>query len=140
MAVLLPDPIENLNLETEIEFAEQPTYTWRIDAISKQIRGFFDGQDAMRQAIEIMLSVERFKFSIHSGNFGIELDNLLGNQYGYVSSELKRRIEDAISVDTRILGVVDYTIVSVENGALTVHVEIETVYGVIPVDTEVVIT
>ena len=75
-----------------------------------------------------MLSVERFFWQIFTPAFGFETSGLIGQDSGYVASELQRRIEDALSVDDRVLGVesVSYT---VSEEVLTANVIVSTVYG-----------
>lgn len=46
----------------------------------------------MEQAIDIILSVERYRYQIFTSNFGNELYKLIGKPREYVISMTKRRI------------------------------------------------
>ena len=95
----LPDGV---GLDASLKHIEQPTNTFLIDWSSRQISGMDEGLGAMRQAVEIILQNERFRWQIYDSNFGTELEDLVGEEYDYIVSELPRRIEEAFSLDNRI--------------------------------------
>ena len=64
--------------------------------------------------------------------YGSELSALVGKDADYVNSEAKRMITDALSTDTRITGVRDF---SIENGVI--HFTIDTIFGSRAAQTEV---
>ena len=119
---------EGVNLQTSLQYVTRPTNTFLIDWASRQISGMDEGLPAMRQAVEIILHVERFKWQIYSSNFGSELDELIGEDAAYIESEVPRRIADAFSVDSRILGAKNFTFTQAGD-VLTVTFDVETVYG-----------
>lgn len=132
MATILPSGA-SISIDTEITYADYPTYTYRIDHLTNQLRNMTDMLDAMRQAVEIILQVERYNFVIYSSNFGVSLNELIGNEYGYVTSELKRRINDAFLPDNRILGTSNWIFSPLdENNGLKVDFVVHTVYGDFP--------
>jgi len=134
---MLPSQLDEVKLDTEVEFGDYPTLTYYVDAESNQIRGSKDGLAAMKQAVEIIMGVERYKFQIYTPNFGIELTGLIGNEAGYVSSELKRRITDALFPDRRVIRTMDFTFHLVDTDSLVVRYVVETVYGNFPAEMEV---
>lgn len=134
---MLPDQLSKVNLDTEIEFGDYPTLTYYVDPDSKQIRGTRDGLIAMKQAVEIIMNVERYKFQIYTPNFGMELTGLIGNDAGYVSSELKRRITDALFPDRRVINAIDFTFTIVDTDTLVVRYTVDTVHGSFPAEMEV---
>lgn len=137
MPTILPDGA-TIGIETEITYADLPTYTYKVDHITNQIRGFTDELDAMTQAVEIILQVERYQFVIYSANAGTNLADLVGQEYGFVTSELKRRINDAFVPDTRIISTSNWEFSLVdEKAAITVSFLVHTVYGTIPGEMEV---
>lgn len=121
--------LPKIKMNTQIEFADYPTNTFYVDPISKQIRGFADGLMAMKQAVEIILQVERYKFQVYTSNVGVEFDGLIGINSDYIVSELKRRIDDAFVPDRRIKATKDYTFDKTESDTLAVSFVVETVYG-----------
>ncbi len=122
---------EGVGLNVELTVAEKPTNTFLIDWTSSQIAGMDDGLEAMRQAVDIILQNERFQWQIYDSNFGTELNDLPGEEIEYIMSELPRRIEEAFSVDSRILSVDDWEFQEKENGVLKVSFNVTTVYGTI---------
>ena len=122
---------EGVGLATPLEYVSLPTNTWIIDWTSRQVRGMDAGLDAMRQAVEIILANERFQWQIYSSNIGTELHDLPGQEEAYIESELPRRIQDAFSVDDRILAVEDFVFTR-QNDALQVSFIVQTVYGAMP--------
>lgn len=121
-----------MGISAPVEYADRPTNTFIIDWSSKQIAGTDAGLAAMRQAVEIILKNERFRWQIYSSNFGAELDDLVGESFDYIKSEIPRRIEDAFSVDNRITSVDNYVFERTANGDMIVTFDVQTVYGIIP--------
>ena len=129
-------PQGNTVLSNGVIFEDQPTNTFYIDPASKRVRGMDAGKNAMRQAVEIALSVERFKWGIYSANFGVDFSGIIGYETGYAAAVLEQRIKDALSIDNRVLGVKDFSY-SASGGTLTATVIIQTVYGDISQNIEV---
>lgn len=119
-----------VGISTDLEYVSLPTNTWIIDWTSKQVLSMDAGLDAMRQAVEITLANERFRWQIYNSNFGTELNDLPGQEEAYIESELPRRIQDAFSVDDRILSVEDFQFVR-DGDTLNVGFIVQTVYGAI---------
>ena len=122
---------EGVGLDVSLDYVGQPTNTFLIDWTSKQIAGMDAGLPAMRQAVEIILQNERFRWQIYDSNFGSELENLPGEEYAYIVSELPRSIEEAFSVDNRILRVENYNFTDRGGGVMAVSFDVVTVYGTI---------
>ncbi len=120
---------ENVGLNVSLDYVEKPTNTFIIDWSTKQIGGMDAGLAAMRQAAEIILQNERFKWQIYSSNFGSELEDLVGEEYDYVISEFPRRIEDAFSADKRFLSVENFVFSEVEKNSIHCSFEVVTVFG-----------
>lgn len=129
----LPDGV---GLDVSLRFTDQPTNTFLIDWSSKQISRMDDGLAAMRQAIEIVLQNERFRWQIYDSNFGTELEDLIGEEYDYIVSELPRRIEEAFSMDSRIMSVENFQFSEQGGGKVTVSFDVVTVYGTLSEEVE----
>ncbi|WP_333648056.1 DUF2634 domain-containing protein [Lacrimispora sp.] len=121
----------------EYEEKEYPTETYLVDKSTGTIKKVDGGLEAMRQAVEIALSVERYQEQIYTSNFGRELKKLIGKPPEYVSSMLKRRIQEAFSVDKRFLSVGNFVFDTSELRTLKCTFEIKTVYGTIPGEVEI---
>ena len=129
-------PQSNIDLSQGVVFQDQPSLTWIADPVTNRLRGRGDGWEAVRQAVEVIVSVERFKWQIYTPNFGTDYDGLLGTEAGYAASELRRRLEDAFLPDNRILGVKDYAY-TFSDTSLTVTFTAQTVFGDVPGSMEV---
>ena len=124
MANTLP---EGIDLDDVVD-ESLPTNTFLINSDSEQVAGMDGGLEAMRQAVEIILTTKRFNHQIYSSNFGIELDDLIGEDPDYIESTLPERIRDAFSVDDRILSEQNY--VFTQNGdTMLVTFDVTTVFG-----------
>ena len=136
MAVL---PESNtLNLPGGVEFS-QPGLTWKINQETRRIEGTVDGYESVRQAVEIILYVERFRWQIYTPYSGVQFDGLIGQNPGYVGSELQRRITDALVMDDRVTGIKDFTYTA-DGDKMTVSFTVTTVYGDISAQTEVTLS
>lgn len=129
---ILPEDIE---LE-DVEMEDLPTNTFLVDAESEQIAGMNNGIEAMRQAVEIMLTTKRFNHQIYTENFGIELDDLIGEDPDYIESVLPDRVREAFSIDERILGEQNFTFTTVGSSML-ITFEVVTVFGTFSTEVEI---
>ena len=68
MAVL---PENSIDLSGGVEFVAQPSLTWKIDRAAGRIAGTCDGYDAVKQAVEIILNVERYRWQIYQPASGM---------------------------------------------------------------------
>lgn len=122
----LPENV--INLSQGITFTEYPSYTWYVNPKTGRISGMADGFTAVKQAVEILFSVERFLWQIYTPNFGMEWEGLVGQNPGFVALEIQRRAKDAIRTDSRMTGITDFSY-QVNGDKLTVEFIVQTVYG-----------
>lgn len=106
----------------------QHTKSPRIDFDKKRIVGWVDGNGSIAQFVYTALNVERYENLLHTWQFGMESNDLYGMPTDYVVAELKRRIEDALSIDERITAV-DTFEVSIKGRTITVKFVVHTIYG-----------
>lgn len=78
--------------------------------------------------MEIILNVERFRWQIYRPYSGMQWEGLIGQDPGYVASELKRRITDALTMDDRVEGVSGFDY-SINGNTLSASLTVNTVYG-----------
>ena len=130
MAVL---PTGNL---PEVTFQQQPGRTWYIDKAYNRIRGECNDWLAVRQAVEIILNVERFRWQIYRPYSGMQWEGLIGQDPGYVASELQRRITEALTMDDRVRGISNFSY-TVEGDKLSASLTVNTVFGEMDTSVEV---
>lgn len=111
-----------------LEIEQQPGLTYALDIENNRIRGTVDGLDSVRQAVYLMLNTERYRYLIHSWNYGVELQNLIGQDPSYAYPEIKRCIQEALLQDDRITAVDDFEF---ESRGKKVHVTftVHSIYG-----------
>lgn len=121
-------PVVNDGLVNDFEYEELSTRTFKLNISADTITGFTDELEAMKQAIYLILNIERYEYIIYSWDYGIELQDLFGQPTSFVLPEIKRRITEALLQDTRIDSVDDFTFDVVKS---KVHVRfiVSTIYG-----------
>lgn len=129
-------PSAKNELTSQFEFKEMPTNTFKLNEAYNQISGFTDGLEAMKQAIYLILNIERYEYIIFSWNYGVELADLFGKPSSYVMAELERRISEALLQDSRIKKVEDFEF-DREKNKVFCKFKVKTIYG--EIDSEKVV-
>lgn len=123
---MIPSIVDDL--KTEFEYENQPTNTFGLNIDKQVMSGNVDSLEAMKQAIFLILNIERYEHVIYSWNYGIELQDLFGMEKNYVLPELKRRITEALLQDDRITSVDDFNFESVKD-KVHVNFTVTTIFG-----------
>lgn len=98
------------------ESRTMPSKTYKIDWENGRIGGFIDGSEAIAQSAELAITTERYIWHTYSWNYGSEIYTLIGKNDAYIVSEMKRMIEDALSTDSRVKEITDYTFTRTDRG------------------------
>ena len=131
----LPTTGENLDL-IGFELEEQPSYTHKLDIEGQRVAGMTDKREALRQAVYLILNVERYAYPIYSRNYGSELSDLIGKPKDYAMSEIKRRITEALLQDDRITSLDGWEFETGRNW-VTARFTVHTIYGDVSAQKEV---
>ena len=121
-------PAVNDDLQRDFEFEEETSNTYKINLDESIIAGYVDEREAMVQAIYLILNIERYEYLIYSWDYGIELQDLLGQSIPFVLPELKRRITEALMQDTRITGVDNFSF-ETNKGKVHATFTVSTIFG-----------
>ena len=132
-------PESNINLNNGVEFQRQPTLTYDVDPVSRRISGMCEGYKAVKQTVEIILNIERFRWQIYSPYFGMQWDGLIGQHPGWVAPVWQSRMLDAFSVDDRITGISDFQY-TINGENMTATLTVDTIYGGVQETVEVTLT
>lgn len=127
--------LPELNAINQVE-ETMPSYTYNINRNTNRISGYIDDKDAIVQAIYLILQTERYESMIYNWYYGAELDNLIGKNRNYVTSELKRMIREALIEDDRISKVTSFSF-SYKNDSILVQFLVQTIIGDIQMEWEV---
>jgi hypothetical protein len=93
-----------------------------------RVQSTIDNLQSVKQAVDIILNTNRFRWQIYSANVGTELEELIGEDSAYIESELPRMVEDALSADDRVTEVGDFDF-TFNNDSVTVTFTVQTVFG-----------
>ncbi|WP_368251401.1 DUF2634 domain-containing protein [Enterococcus sp. 2201sp1_2201st1_B8_2201SCRN_220225] len=121
--------------EVEVE-VQMPTRTYKIS--NGRVNGWIDDLEAMRQAVEKILSTERFEWVIYSDNYGIEMQDLIGSDFDLIKSEIERVVSEALLADERIESVDNFDLQQTNRSSLLFSFTVLTVFGEIKMEQEVV--
>jgi hypothetical protein len=123
------DEIDDNDEAEDDELAEEdmPSLTYKITD-GGTLSGHVDGLDAMKQAIGLILTTERYDYDILPWEYGIELKHIFGMPTDYCMAELERVIREALFRDDRI-SAVDGFAFEAKKRIVTVSFTVHTVYG-----------
>ena len=130
---------EQNNEILELEIETQPTLTYKLDFETKSISTKVDDLEAVMQAVMKILYTERYSCVIYSGDYGVELDKLIGQDYNYIVSDIERIITEALTVDDRVLSISDLEIVKISSDSARVTFTVNTIYGAQAIAAEVLL-
>jgi phage baseplate assembly protein W len=131
---MIPESVMDL---TSLEEKVYPSTTYKLDLQTKRIGRKIDGLEAAIQAVTKILMTERYAHVIYSGDYGVELESLIGKEFEYVESDIRRRLEEAVAPDDRIQGITELTTERSGKNNLIVNCTIQTVDGAFTISTEV---
>ena len=125
-SVYIPLPVKEVT-----EAKEKPSLTYKLDLDNGRIVGKADGLEAVNQAIRKAIITPRFKCLIYDNQYGSEIQEAVTAQDAtpeYIEAVLPGFIEDALSPDTRILKVYDFTLEFKNDGAY-IFFRVKTIFG-----------
>lgn len=125
--------------ENSENFQILPATTFKIDSESKRIIGKIDGPEAVMQFIRKVLRTDKYAFEIYDWYYGNELLKLVGHSYDYIVTRVPNIFKEALLVDDRITDVRDFTFEKGEVDSMLVSCVVDTVYGSIKYEQEVMI-
>lgn len=102
--------------------------TFYLDREQGKFLGMTEGLDAIKQSVYLLLNTQRYQYPIYSWNYGVELQDLIGQPKEYALPEIKRCITEALLQDDRITAVDNFAF---EIHGKKVHVSflIHTIFG-----------
>lgn len=125
-------------IDDDIEEETLPSYTYQVKG--GRIISMVDGQTAMIQAVDKILQTERFVYPIYDEQYGNDFEELIGKDFGYAETEIDRMLREAMLADDRVTDVSVDSIEKVDSTTLQVIGSCETIYGTIPIESEVTLS
>ena len=114
----------------------KPSRTFRLDHTWQVVRGTIDQIEAMEQAIYLILNVERYEWPIYSWDYGVELQDLIGQHPDDCKVEIQRRVSEALLQDDRITEVKDFHF-TVTGKKILAEFTVVTIFGQTSAEVEV---
>ncbi len=96
-----------------------------------------DGHDAIIQAVRKILYTERYAYVIYSSQYGVELDRLIGQEYDFIVSDIKRTLTEALLMDNRIISLENFEMEKTGLDTMEVNFLVNSIEGEINFSTEV---
>ena len=127
---MFPFDIDDDDIDVEVDGEKEPS-DYEIDLETGKLTGrIITGLDAIKQRVMITFDTDRYYYSQYSWEHGHELNELIGKSYdpGYIKTEAKRMVEDALAPDEDIEGIEDFNC-DVKGDTLTISFRIMTIYG-----------
>lgn len=81
----------------------QPNLTYRLG--EKTVAGKIDKLESIKQAVYHILSTERFSNPIYDDDYGIELEQYIGQDIGFITASIENTLREALTQDDRITDV-----------------------------------
>ncbi len=121
---MIPNSTGNLLLETDT--STKSSLTYKIE--NGKITGKIDQKDALKQAVELVLSTNRFAFGIYSWDYGVELRNLSEISSKLLQVRAESRISEALLVDSRIKSIENFEATVIDKN-LYISFQINSIFG-----------
>ena len=131
---MIPEQKANLTI---LEEQIQPSRTYHLDLDRKRVTSMIDGRDAIIQAVKKILYTERYAYVIYSSQYGVELDRLIGQEYDFIISDIKRTLTEALLMDNRIISLENFEMEKTGLDTMEVNFLVNSIEGEINFSTEV---
>lgn len=126
----LPSGNNVLNAEilSDFSFKEPTSNTYKLNYDKNNLKGFVDNLEAVKQAIYLILNIERYEYLIYDWDYGFQISDLIGSEINSVLPEIQNRITDALIQDTRINSVDDFSF-DIKKNKVIVYFTVNTIFG-----------
>lgn len=131
---MIPEQKANLTI---LEEQIQPSRTYHLDLDRKRVTSMIDGREAIIQAVRKILYTERYAYVIYSSQYGVELDRLIGQEYDFIVSDIKRTLTEALLMDNRIISLENFEMEKTGLDTMEVNFLVNSIEGEINFSTEV---
>lgn len=107
----------------------QPDLTYRLG--NTTVAGKIDKLESIKQAVYHILSTERYSSPIYDDNYGVELEQYIGKDIGYIQADIENTLKEALTQDDRITNVVVNNVKKSDKqkNACVIEFTVYTIYG-----------
>ena len=127
---MIPEVDYDLEDEVEDDYEEEvyPNRTYQLNVKNNRISGMCDDHTALEQPVYKILNTELGEDVIYEDDYGLEKQDLFGEDLVYIESEIQVRIQEAVLSDERFSKVDDFNIES-RGGKMLVSFVVYTAEG-----------
>lgn len=127
---MLPQIDNQLKNTSQVITLPSKTYKLNLnDNDNDRIIGFVDKLDAVKQAVYHILSIERYAYLIYDNNYGVELEQYIGQGFEYLYATIEETLKEALTHDLRITNILITNINKISNDTALVEFEVQSIYG-----------
>ena len=130
---MLTPQIEN-SLKPTTQIVLVPSKTYKMN--EERIAGYVDGLEAVKQAIYHTLMVERYSCLSYDANYGVELEQYIGQDTAFLKATIESTLKEALTQDLRIKDVIVTNIKELEN-IILVKFTVKSTYGDIQMEVNI---
>lgn len=110
---------------------------FKIDWEKKRLTSqHIEGEDAVKQAVTVITSVEWGDWGIFPQWFGIEMKNMYGMPREFVKANLERLITEACETDDRIISITEFSMEDLDK-AVVVRFTVECTEGIFETEVKI---
>lgn len=114
---------------SDVQEYREPSLTYRQN--TETVAGKVDGLESVRQAVQHILLTERYSNPIYDDDYGVELEQYIGKDIGFIEAGIEATLREALTQDDRIT---DISVESVQKsdkqtGACTVKFTVYSIFG-----------
>ncbi len=132
------DNFTDVIIDDDFEYMEAPSQTYELDTVNHKVKSTkVDGLEAVKQAVYLVLSTERYEYIIYD-EYGVELWELYGREDAYVIPELERVMAEAAMRDERVEHVNNFKI-HADGKARICTFTVHTIFGDFEAEKEVLV-
>lgn len=106
----------------------QPNLTYRIGENTVNGR-ISNNLEAVKQAVKCILETERYSNPIYDDDYGIELEQYKGADYGKIVAGIETTLRDALLQDDRITNIIVTNVEKLDIDSCKVEFDVYTIYG-----------
>ncbi len=131
------DNLENKYDIIRYHLIQNITSKYLLNEKVDRIGGFITDDEAIKQAIYHILSVERYSCLIYDSNYGVELEQYIGQDMDYLEATIENTLEEALIQDERISGVTVLNIEKVGDDLVNIRFAVDTAVNEIQMEVNV---
>lgn len=107
----------------------EPNLTYKLGEAT--VSGKIDKLEAIKQAVYHILMTERYSNPIYSDSYGVELEQYVGKDMGFILADIQETLRDALLQDDRITDVIvnDVSKSTEQENACVIDFTVYTIYG-----------